>query len=84
MSQEQGTGRTVWVMRTACGCPRGVVNAEVAPTQSAAWKEFFPRVRERDAAMDEGITFEHIGWDDYRANVSPLMTAKCPHAEVTS
>lgn len=84
MSNQQDTERDVWVMRSACGCPRGVADVSHTPTQSAAWKEFFPRVRERDAAMDEGVTFERITWDEYRATISPAMTKPCPHKAVAA
>jgi hypothetical protein len=72
---------TDWVFRHACGCPFGVVTGRVAPTRSKAWKQLFWTAKERDEAMDSGVTAEHMTHDQYVADVSPKLSwdYRCPH-----
>jgi hypothetical protein len=46
-------------------------------------KEFYETARERDRAMDRGVTVEHMPHDRYVAEVSPKLSLSyaCPHAE---
>jgi hypothetical protein len=73
--------RTQWVFRHPCGCPFGVLEGRVAPSLSRAWKEFYETTRERDRAMDRGVTVEHMSHDRYVVEVSQKLSLSyaCPH-----
>ena len=77
--------RTEWVFRHACGCPFGVLSGHVAPTISKAWKEFYFTARERNGAMDRGVTVEHMPHGRYVTEVSPKLRNdyQCPHGGVS-
>jgi hypothetical protein len=68
-----------WVLWAACGCPRGVTVGWSSPTEDAAWKAFFDRKREIDAAKRKGLRLElvtHRRWSD---EILALHMAPCPH-----
>jgi hypothetical protein len=78
-----------WIFRRACGCAFGLVDVNArADTLSKAWKAMYPTVRERDAALDRGVTVTREAWEDYNAaGVYGQLGGKtpCPHnAEVAS
>jgi hypothetical protein len=84
------TRRRDWVFRHACGCPFGVLVAERGGagrvlTRSEAWKDFYATARERDEAMDRGVTAELMDHERYSAEVYPQMRSeyRCPHGVVT-
>lgn len=70
-----------WIFRRACGCAFGLADADRRhPTLSAAWRAMYPRVRERDTAMDAGVTVERVPF----AQMGPVYDQLkgdyvCPH-----
>lgn len=74
------SGRMEWVFRDGCGCPFGVLSGTEASTISGAWKQFYETARERDAAMDRGVTAELMPFEQYEAEVVPLLRdPQCTH-----
>jgi len=80
-----------WVFYEPCGCPRGVMDAvilgEALWHEDAAFRAFFDdglRKRSTDARVKRerkrGVTAVLMTHDRYRAQVSPVMLRKCPHA----
>jgi hypothetical protein len=86
--------RKHWIFFLRCGCPSGLVEAVRFPlrgngrvmTRSEAWKNYYFTARERDAAMDAGVTAELMDHEQYEREVYPKMfpSYRCPHAAVTS
>jgi hypothetical protein len=86
--------RTQWVFRHPGGCFFGVLEATRWPTRggprtltrSEAWKAFYDTARERDAAMDRGVSVEHMSHERYVAEVYPQMRGdyRCPHTTTTA
>lgn len=66
--------RCDWVFSYACGHPFGVLLAEIPgpagrvySTEEQAWKEHYPRARDRQAAQRRGVTVRlavHASLDD--------------------
>lgn len=73
--------RMDWVFSHPCGCPFGVMVMPAGSTRSRAWREFFDSAKERDEAMDRGVTAVEMSHAAYVAEVSPKLAAKyrCPH-----
>lgn len=76
--------RRHWIFHDPCGCPFGLT--EYRPrvdSPSKAWKDMYDRQRERDAAVDRGVTVELVDHDRYVREVYPLMRSsyQCPHGE---
>lgn len=73
--------RRHWIFRNPCGCPFGVLDVEVADTRSKAWRVFYSAARERNSAVDRGVTVNDIDHDAYVADVMPMMFGSyvCPH-----
>jgi hypothetical protein len=73
-----------FIFRNPCGCAFGLqdVTAQV-DTPSKAWKAMFT-AKERDAAVDRGVTVTREPWEDYRHTVYAQLTGPCPHAAVTA
>lgn len=73
--------RTQFVFRSRCGCPFGVVEGSYAGSPSRAFKMMYETQRERDAAIDRGVTVEHMSHERYTAEVYPQMLSgyRCPH-----
>ena len=74
-----------WVLRKACGCPRGVATGEHHRTEDDAWKAFFDGWKAIAKAMQAGLRH---GADaafpvQHRGHAVPDVTARCPH-EVTA
>lgn len=73
-----------WVLYSPCGCPEGVHLAATgqkvyAADEDAAWQSMFDTKRERDRAQRQGCRMELMTHERYRAEVAPMMTARCPH-----
>lgn len=80
---KSATERLHWVFRNPCGCPIGVLDVDRdSDTRSKAWREFYDTAAARNAAMDRGVTSDHMSHADYVRDVLPLMRATCTHAEV--
>jgi hypothetical protein len=78
------TARKQWVFFERCGCPFGVLEAAAAGrtlTRSEAWRGFYDTARERNAAMDRGVTSELVDHDVYVRTLYPQMLSAyvCPH-----
>jgi hypothetical protein len=76
-----------WVMWGPCGCPWGVTLAglrgePIAPTEEAAWKQFYDRKRERDKAQRDGARMELMTFARWKAEVCDRMKIGCSHGEV--
>ncbi len=75
-----------WVFFDPCGCPFGVLEARRGRgtyyTRSEAWREFFDTAKERNAAMDRGVTSELVDHAAYVRDLMPMMLGdyRCPHA----
>lgn len=70
-----------WVLYQPCGCPTGTMYADYAPTEEAAWKEFFPTKRERDRRQRAGYRFELVARQRWHDDVMPKLGSdySCPH-----
>jgi len=74
-----------WVLRKACGCPRGVATGEHHRTEDDAWKAFFDGWKAIAKAMQAGFRLELMPHSRYSAEVMPfLMSGKCEHEEASS
>lgn len=68
-----------WVLWAPCGCVPGVLVADEAPTEDAAWREFYPTKRERDRKQRQGYRMELVTHARWRDEISDLMRAGRPH-----
>jgi hypothetical protein len=75
------TTRLHWVFKNPCGCPVGVLDVSEAGTRSKAWREFYGGAKDRNAAVDRGVTVDQIDHDTYVADVMPMLYSSytCPH-----
>lgn len=73
--------RLHWIFRDPCGCPFGVLDVTAAGTRSKAWREFYDTAKERNAAVDRGVTVDEVDHDTYVAEVMPMMFSSyaCAH-----
>lgn len=73
--------RCDYVLWQPCGCPRGVTLAGAGDvvTEDDAWREFFPRKRDRERAQRSGLRMELMTHERWRNEVSDLMRKGCPH-----
>ncbi len=84
-TRPSATERRHWVFRNPCGCPIGVLDIDRdTDTRSKAWREFFETAKERNAAMDRGVTSDEMSHAEYVADVMPMMLSSysCAHAGV--
>jgi hypothetical protein len=68
-----------WVLWGPCGCPWGATLARSAPTEDAAWKEFYDRKRERDKAQRDGCFLEVMTHERWSREVAERMKTRCTH-----
>jgi hypothetical protein len=74
-----------WVLWRRCGCPQGVCTAAtrsmvLAPTEDAAWREFYDTNRDVAKAQRDGMRLELMTHARYSAEACPRMNADCPHS----
>ena len=68
-----------WVLWAPCGCAPGVLVAREAATEDAAWREFYPKKRDRDRMQRDGYRMELVTHARWREEISELMRTPCPH-----
>jgi hypothetical protein len=76
------TDRRHWVFRDPCGCAFGVLDfGPHAGTRSKAWRDFYDTAKERNAAVDRGVTCDEVTHEVYVADFHPMMRTDwtCPH-----
>jgi hypothetical protein len=84
-SKQPATERRHWVFLNPCGCPDGIIDVDRdTDTRSKAWREFYDRADNRNAALGRGVTCEEISHSEYVRNVEPKMLTSCPHVGVTA
>lgn len=74
--------RTHWIFKDPCGCAFGVLDTSAADTRSKAWREFYEVAKDRNAAVDRGVTIAGpVGHDVYVAEFMPMLRSDwaCPH-----
>lgn len=67
-----------WVLWDSCGCAAGAMYASAAPTEDAAWREWYPRKRDRDRAR-RTQRLEVMTRARWAQEVAPTMATPCPH-----
>lgn len=68
-----------WVLWRKCGCPQGVCVASYAPTEDAAWAEFYDDWEHIAPALRRGEHLELMTHERYVREVSPRMRTRCDH-----
>lgn len=84
-TRQPATERRHWVFRNPCGCPIGVLDVDRdADTRSKAWREFYATAKERNAAMDRGVSSDEMSHAEYVTDVMPMMLSSytCTHSAV--
>jgi len=75
------SARRQWVFLDPCGCAIGVSEAGSNESRSKAFRDHYDTARERNAAIDRGVTAELVDHDRYVAEFMPQMYSSwvCPH-----
>lgn len=76
--------RRQWVFLDPCGCPVGVLEAGNNESRSKAFRDFYETAKERNAAVDRGVTAELVDHEKYVAEFMPYFRGlkQCMHAAV--
>lgn len=78
--------RRQWVFLDPCGCAFGVLEAGSNESRSKAFRDFYDVAKERNAAVDRGVTAVLVDHEQYVREFSPYLygTKVCTHAAVAS
>lgn len=76
--------RRQWVFLDPCGCSFGVSEAGSNESRSKAFRDFYETAKERNAAVDRGVTAVLVDHEQYVREFQPHLfgTWRCPHGAV--